>query len=408
MMRVKYGWIALGATLLSAVAGAQELDYYLDVADNQNPELQAMRLKYDLAVERVEEAGALPDTEIGAGLFVSEPETRTGAQKARFSIRQMLPWFGGITAREALAGSMAEVDYLDWVIARRKLRLETARGYYRLQALQEQIGILQEQEGLLDSWSEIALTGVSNGRASAVDVLKLDIRKEDLVARRRILENQYDAAHLAFFKRINAEQSAIAFPMESWPDSLPPAPPVALGPHPELERYERLYESVARDEALNRKEAGPRLGFGVDYIPVAERTDMTVADNGKDILMPMVSLSVPLFNTKYRSRTRQNELRQEALQAEELSRRNTLETLLADAWQGRESARIRYNTGSGNILKTRQAAEILLKNYQTDTVDFTELLEIQEIELRLLVERTEALEAYLGQAALVNYLTAEP
>ena len=400
--------MAVTALLLSITAGAQELDYFLDLADGQNPELQAMRLKYDLAVERVEEAGALPDTEIGAGLFVSEPETRTGAQKARFSIRQMLPWFGGITAREELAGSMAEVDYLDWVIARRKLRLETAQSYYRLQALQQQVGILQQQEALLDSWSEIALTGVSNGRASAVDVLRLDIRKEDLVARRRIRENGFAAQHTAFFRRINAGESEIAFPAEAWPDSLPAATPAILGPHPELERYERLFESVMRDEAVNRKEAAPKLGLGVDYIPVAERTDMAMADNGKDILMPMVSLSVPLFNTKYRSRTRQNQLRQEALKAEELSRRNTLEALLADAIQGRESARIRYNTASGNIVKTRQAIEILLKNYQTDTVDFTELLEMQEIELRLLLERTEALEAYLGQAALVNYLTAEP
>ena len=42
------------------------------------------------------------------------------------------------------------------------------------------------------------------------------------------------------------------------------------------------------------------IGFGLDYIPVEKRPNMDFADNGKDIFMPMVSLSLPIFNKKYK------------------------------------------------------------------------------------------------------------
>lgn len=402
-------WIGTGLFLLlvQTASTAQELGYFIDQAEAHNPQLEALRLKYDIAGEKKVEAGALPDTEIGAGLFVSEPETRTGPQKARFSLRQMLPWFGSITARQEYAGSLAEVEYLDWVIARRKLRLEVAERYYELQGLRQKIDILGEQGRLLDSYREVALTSVETGRASMVDVLRIDIRKNDLSARQQVMEARYQARAFAFFKLLNTPETVMQFPMAVLPEELPEPQPPVLGPHPELEQFERLYESVTAEEALNRKSAGPNLGFGLDFIPVAERTDMVVPDNGKDIWMPMVSFSVPLFNTRYRSRTRQNQIRQESLEAGMASRRNQLESMLEGAWQGQLSERIRFTAQTENRARTRQAIEILLKNYQTDTADFSDLLEMQEMELKWQLERTEALAGYLSQGALVNYLTAE-
>ena len=53
------------------------------------------------------------------------------------------------------------------------------------------------------------------------------------------------------------------------------------------------------------------IGFGLDYINVTKRPDMTFNENGKDIVMPMVSLSIPIFNNKYKSQTKQNDLQQQ-------------------------------------------------------------------------------------------------
>ena len=66
-----------------------------------------------------------------------------------------------------------------------------------------------------------------------------------------------------------------------------------LGLHPELLKYDKLYQSIELSELLNQKESSPMIGFGLDYINVSERPGMNFSDNGKDIVMPMVSLSIP-------------------------------------------------------------------------------------------------------------------
>ncbi len=407
-MKMQHRYLAVVLLLgFSIPFQAQDIGYFVNLGEANNPELRAMRLRYDLAGEKVEEAGALPDTQFDVGYFVPEMQTRTGAQRVRFSVRQMLPAFGQITAREAYASSMAETDYLDWVIGRRQLRLQIAQSYFGLQALRQQITILQAQGQLLDSYRAVALTSLETGRASAVDVLRLDIRKSDVEAQQQILETQFQAASFAFFRLVNATETGMSFMVTGLPESLPEPDFPALGPHPELEKYSRLYESVVKEEALNRKSSSPSFMVGLDYTVMSRLTDVEIMDNGMDMLMPMVSLSVPIFNGAYRSRTRQNEIRQAALKAEETARRNQLESLLEGAWQGQVSQRIRYEAQTGNSLRTRQAIDLLLKQYETEMVDFSELLEMQEMELKLQLERAEALKEYLNQGALVNYLTAE-
>jgi outer membrane protein TolC len=386
-------------------ARAQELQDFLALAESNSPELKAFELKYLRAGEKVAESGALPNMELGAGWFASEPETRTGAQKARFSLRQMLPWFGSITARENYASSLAEVEYLDWVIARRKLLLQVSEAYYELRALEEQTAVLRKQLELLEQYTEIVLAGVEGGKASAVDALRMEIRKNEVAGTLQVWEGKYEAAHFAFFRMLNVAPFPIAFPDWALPDAAGEMTPEAVGVHPELQKYERLYASVMEAERLNQKSAQPGLGIGLDYIPVARRTDIALPDNGKDVFMPMVTLSIPVFNSQYRSRTQQNRLQQEQVRAEEASRRNALEALLQQALQQRDAERIRCVTFDKNIEQARQALEILLAGYQSATLDYTQLLEVQELELKLLMGRSASLAAYFSKAALVNYLS---
>ena len=127
-----------------AEVNAHYLASYIQEAEKNNPEIQAFELRYNIAEEKVNEADWLPNTEIGVGYFVSEPETRTGAQRARFSVKQMLPWFGTISARENYASSMAEAQFVDIAIAKRKLSLSVSQSYYKLYAISAKQGILDE------------------------------------------------------------------------------------------------------------------------------------------------------------------------------------------------------------------------------------------------------------------------
>ncbi|SDK92353.1 Outer membrane protein TolC [Salinimicrobium catena] len=391
----------------SANGLSQQLETYIQEAEQNNPEISAFELRYELASEKVNEVNTLPDTEFSAGYFVSEPETRTGAQKARFSVRQMIPWFGTITARENYAASMADAEYIEIAVAKRKLALSVAQSYYRLYSLQERQEVLLENIELLEVYHELAINSLEVGSASAVDVLRLQMRQNELAQQKQTLEQEFDAERVNFNNLLNRREDmnvmvvdSMAIPQEEVLRDLSIAEV-----HPELLKFDRLYESVAEAELLNQKEALPKLGFGIDYIPVAERTDMIVDESGKDILMPMVSVSIPIFNNKYKSVSRQNEIKQQEIAAQRAERVNKLETLLAMALNNRASAKITANTFLRNIEQAKDAEEILVRSYETGTIDFNDVLDVQELQLKFQTGLIEAVKNYYQQTALVNYLT---
>ena len=385
---------------------AQDLPSYIREAHQNNPEIQAFELRYQLAEEKVREADRIPETQITAGVFVSEPETRTGAQKARFSVKQMLPWFGTLSLRQDYASSLAETEYIEYMIARRKLALQVTQLYYSLHALEAKQGVLGQNVALLKTYEQLALTAVEVDQATAVDVLRLQIRQNELRQRWEILQQEYKAERAAFNSLLNREpESPVAVITGVTVPQTDPVTGDSLLLNPELLRYDKLYESVAQAEMLNQKEGAPTFGVGLDYIPVAERPGLDFSDNGKDIVMPMVSLNIPIFNNRFDSRSKQNELRQQELESLKQERLNVLQTALARAKAGRASARIRYRTQDSNLKQARDAEQILLRNYETGTIDFNDLLEIQELQLKFQLDQIDAIRMYYEQTALIQYIS---
>jgi len=401
----KYVQLFLGIMSIASV-NAQELESLIEQAELNNPEIQAYELRYNIASEKINEVNTLPNTEISAGIFASEPETRTGAQKARFSAKQMIPWFGTITARENYANSMADAQYEDLVIAKRKLTLAVSQSYYRLYAIRAKQKVLDENIELLETYERLALTSVEVGNASAVDVLRLQIRQNELEQSKEVLNEEYEAEQTLFNNLLNRDENTQVDAYDGF--TVPEVDPVFveddLQLHPELVKYDKLYESVEKSELLNQKEALPNLGFGLDYIPVAERPAMDFSDNGKDIIMPMVSLSIPILNNKYKSISKQNELRQQEITAQKADRTNKLETLLSEAINQRDAFRIRFNVQQRNIGKANDAEEILIKSYETGTIDFNDVLDVQELQLKFQTNQIESIKGYYIQSANINYL----
>ena len=389
------------------VSNAQQLETLIDEGLANNPEIQIFELKYQVAKEKVNEANTLPNTQIGVGYFVSEPETRTGAQRFKVSAQQMLPSFGSITARENYINSLADAVYEDVVIVKRKLVASISQSYYNLYALRGKQIVLDENIVLLKTYEELALTSVEVGKASAVDVLRLQMRQNELEQLKQVLEQDYLAEQTLLNKLLNREKyieisidSEIAMTSEN---TLINSENLAL--HPELLKYDKLYTSVEQSELLNQKESNPMLGFGLDYIAVSERPNLDFSDNGKDILMPMVSVSIPIFNNKYKSKTKQNELQQQEITAQKESRLNTLETLLDRAIKNSNSARISYTTQAKNLKQAKTAEEILIKSYETGTIDFNDVLDIQELQLKFQMNQIDSIKTYYLQTTIINYLT---
>ena len=401
--------LALGSCFLSLIANGQQLETLIDEGLSNNPEIHKFELQYKIASEKVNDVNTIPNTEFGVGYFISEPETRTGAQRFKVSAKQMIPWFGNITARENYVNSLADANYEDIVIAKRKLIASVSQSYYNLYANKAKQEVLTENIKLLETYETVALTSVEVGNASAVDVLRLQMRQNEMQQLLDVLRQQFLAEQTNFNKLLNRDKDIAVQVIKELniPSEVFEINSENLGVHPELLKYDKLYQSIEQSELLNQKESNPMIGFGLDYINVDKRPDLNFSDNGKDIVMPMVSVSIPIFNKKYKSQTKQNELKQQKIMSEKQARLNKLETILDKAINDRISARISYDTQAKNLKQANNAEEILIKSYETGTIDFNDVLDIQELQLKFQMNQIESVKNYYVQSTIINYITQQ-
>jgi len=56
------------------------------------------------------------------------------------------------------------------------------------------------------------------------------------------------------------------------------------------------------------------------------------------------------------------------------------------------------------LQQAQDAEEILIENYQTGTIDFNDILDIQELQLKFQMNQISAVTSYYTQTAVINYL----
>jgi len=120
--------------------------------------------------------------------------------------------------------------------------------------------------------------------------------------------------------------------------------------------------------------------------------------------MPMVSLSIPIFNKKNKSITKQNKLQQEEILSQKQQRYNTLESVLYRAVSDRNASVINYRTQLKNLEQAKNAEQILVKSYETGTIDFNDVLDIQELQLKFQMNMITSEVTYYTQSTIINYL----
>ncbi|RIJ49744.1 TolC family protein [Maribellus luteus] len=401
--------IVLFISAFSAVQ-AQTLDSYLEMAAVNNPGLQAKYKDFEAALQKVPQVSSLPDPTFSFGYFLSPVETRVGPQRAKFSLSQMFPWFGTLEAKADAASLMADAKYQSFLDARNQLFYEVAAAYYPLYELNRLKEIEQENIGILESYKIIANTKFKNGLSPMTDVLRVDIMLKDAQTNLSILEMKEKPLLAAFNKLLNREQDEAvilsgSLPIETVPvnfrkDSL-------LTENPMLKALNAKVQASEASETAARLDGLPKIGVGLDYAVLGKRTDMDMADNGKNVVMPMVSVSIPIFRKKYKAAQKEAQLMQEnySLQKEEtvLSLSSAYEMIWFQIQQQQELLEL-YDK---QISQTDQTLNLLFSAYGNSGKDFEEVLRMQQQLLQY--EKMKALAETQQQTALakLNYITAK-
>jgi outer membrane protein TolC len=389
---------------------AQTLEDYFKIASDNNPGLLSQYKEFEAALEKVPQVSTLPDPSISFGYFISPVETRVGPQKARFSLTQMFPWFGTLKAQGDVATLMAEARYQSFLDTKNKLYFEVSTAYFPLYELREWMKIEERNIAILESYKSISNSKFKNGNGTLVDVLRVDIMLKEAKTNLGILNKKETPLLASFNKLLNRDEIEpviIADTIEIDHILLDYAKDSLVVDHPLLNSLELKIKASEASEYAAIKQGLPRLGLGLDFVIVDERTDMALPDNGKDVLMPMVTVSLPIFRGKYKAAVKEAQLMQESYSLQKTETVNALNSNYEMALLDLRQQTDLISLFDQQISESEQVLNLLFTSYGNSGKDFEEVLRMQQQLLKYDRLKITAFTQYRIAQAKLNYITAK-
>jgi len=404
--------LRISLILLFAPLGGsgQPLAELLQMARNHNLELKALHLEYLAALERAPQVRQLPDPEVGVGAFISPVETRLGAQQARVSVSQMFPWFGTLAAREAVVRTNAGAFQEKVASAALELDFKVKMAYFQLYEIQTTQHIIQQNIRILRALRQLSLAKVEGGKASVADVLRVDLKIQELEQELLILATQHKKPMADLNQLLNRSLTSSVIVQDTFDFALMPFNKDTLHAliredHPTLRWFAQQQEASQRAIALNEREGKPSFGLGMDYLWVDPRTDAAPANNGRDIIQVSAKVSIPLWREKYRARERDEQLKIAALDHRKLDVASRFLSTVEQAFSNYETARLRHNLYARQVETIQAALRLLQAEYSTNSTQLDELL---GLEMELLDYQLKSLkatvESHMARAAIEKYV----
>ncbi|MHC4738872.1 MAG: TolC family protein [Planctomycetota bacterium] len=363
----------------------QTLQDYLRYASLNNAELKAKFEGWKAYVEQIPQAKSLPDPKFTYSYFLEEVETRVGPQRQKFEIMQTFPWFGVIEARTDEAAANAKVAYKRYEAKKLELFQQVKYAFYEYSYLVRAIEITKQNLELVTHFEEIARSRYTTAITSHPDIIRAQIElavledrlnslkelRPAITAKLNSILNRKASRHLPWPKSPEYQQFSMDFSQLY---------AMIVKNNPDLQ-YE--VEAARNSEKLAGKKSYPQLGIGISYIDTAHARASGVDDSGKDPVIGMVSLTLPIWTDNYNAAQRQARAR---LRQRTLEKTQMENTLASDAqqflYEFEDSSR---KIGLYRDVIIPKSKEMLLASetaYQSGSIDFLSLIDAQRVLLK--------------------------
>jgi outer membrane protein TolC len=394
----------------SSQSFSQTLDDYLQTASENNPKLKSAYAQFEAAMQRAPQVSSLPDPSLTMSAFGRMIETRVGAQEARFSLSQMFPWFGTLQAKEDASVLMADAKFQNYLDMRNQLFFEIKSVYAELYAIEETIQLKKKNLTILDSYRELSLSRFKSGHAPMVNVIKIDIQQEAAITEIELLEEIMKPLETRFNLMLNREpditvqiQDTLMFKN----DEILMDPKELFENHPSITGLEKQKESYEMQQIVAQKEGLPMLGLGIDYSIISKRTDANPEMNGQDAIMPMLTVTLPIFRKKYRAAKKEAEFMASSMEQEQEAQKNELQSAYELTLYDLKKAEQLIALYEKQLVSSGQASKLLISGFSNSIIDFEEVLQMNQDILMLQTQEVEAIKNGFKAKAKLDYLISK-
>lgn len=425
----------------SIYSQSDSLMHYLEMAAKNNPTLLQRYNEYQAALQKVPQVAGLPDPQLELGVYLSPMELIGGNQVADIKLMQMFPWFGVIKNAKDEMSLMAKASYETFRDAKLQVFYDVQRNWFDLYKIRQNIRISQENVELLKTIERLTLVkfrsgtlgggstassgggmsggttnrnsgspsgmnsmggnsgatsgsrpeastgsssmGSSSGATSLTDVYQIQIETGNLEDNIASLRNEEQVVVARFNSQLNRPQKTSVYV----PDFLPIEPldiaylsvsdsMFTRNPMLGMLQYER--QSLEARVKMQKQMGLPMVGVGVNYSVIAKNPMLTSSMNGQDMIMPMLTVTLPIYRKKYNAQQAETKFLKTATEQNYQATANALQTEYYEALQLYNDAQRRMKLYDSQSQLAKKSLDIMIKTFSSSASGLTDILRIRQ------------------------------
>lgn len=435
---------------LSVSAYSQDsLMNYLEIAAKNNPTVLQKLAEYEASLQKVPQVGSLPDPELSTGIFLSPMELVGGKQVADIRLMQMFPWFGTLKAAKDEMSLMAKAKLETLRDAKLQVFYDVQRTYFELLKINQSIRIAEKNLEILRTIERLSLVkfksaanssvvnasggsmaqssgsaatassgGMSrmggssagnpvlsgmnsapmatSGGSGLADLYRVQMEISELENNISLLKNQQLTIAARFNSYLNRKpQTPVHLAEELAADSLDiPLQIVSdsmLQHHPMLGMLQYEQQSLDARREMVTKMGYPMIGLGLNYSLISKNPMLDSEMNGSDMVMPMVTVTLPIYRKKYKAMQEEVKLQKVATEQGFQATANALQNEYYEAIQLYQDAQRRVKLYQNQADLANKSLNILLKSFSASGFGLTDLLRIRQQTLDYETRQIEAI-----------------
>jgi cobalt-zinc-cadmium efflux system outer membrane protein len=376
------------------------VDQLIEEALQNNPEISAAKIKWEVFKEKIPQAYALEDPMLGLGIinlptnFSFRKEDMTMKE---ISISQRFPFPGKRPLMKEMAEKEAEAVFTEIQGKIHQIIRDVKTAYYELSHVYRTTEVVQRNKEILENFAKIAETRYSVGEGIQQDVLKAHVEVSKMVdelimlgQRKRALEAKLNALLNRTPETPVGEPEEVIF--RKLPFTIEELQKMALEMNPTLKGMKKMIEAKEKAYALAKREYYPDFGFRFAYGQRDNGPDM----KRRDMLTGMMEMNIPIFyKSKQDRKVAETKAEILASEAQYRAMKNEILFMVADM-----SSMIQRVERQIDLYKTGIIPQVSLQinsamsAYRVNKADFMTLLDSQMTLFKYELEYHQALTEY--------------
>jgi outer membrane protein TolC len=260
---------------------------------------------------------------------------------------------------------------------------------------------------------QTASMGSSSGSSGLADLYRIQIETGDLENNIALLKNREQSIIARFNSYLNRPPVAPVFTgdtlnTDSLGISLISVSDSILAKNPMLSMLDYEKQSLEARKKMVSHMGYPMMGVGLNY-SIISKTQFPMgmpSMNGKDMIMPMVVFTLPIYRKKYTAMQNEAELMKIAASENYQATANSLQTDYYQAVQLYQDAQRRIKLYGNQFQLASKSFDLILKSFSTSSSGLTDVLRVRQQTLDYELKQVEAVADFNTAVAWLKRLMA--